>query len=135
MSEALKLTVDTGAVEVAVEDKGGVIGTFMFNPTDMDIVKRYDEIVKKLEDLTADEKFEDLLEISDQLKEYMDYLLGYNVSDALFAKCNPLSLTTNGDLYFEVVLDGIVGLIEKTMETRVKKKQARIKRATSKYHK
>ena len=45
--EEMKLTVDTGAVNIAVQDEadGSVIGSFKFIPTDMDIIRRYGKVV------------------------------------------------------------------------------------------
>jgi hypothetical protein len=43
-------------------------------------------------------------------------------------------LTANGDFYAENVLTGITNLIEKTMDTRLKAKRAKIAKATEKYH-
>lgn len=134
----LKLTVDTGAVIVPVFDKDNEeLGNFKFNPNDLNIVRRYEDVAKKFDaiEIKEDAGVDDVLKISDLVKEQMDYLLGYKVSDTLFGKCNPLTLTGNGDFYIENVLTGIAGLIEETSGKRLAKKQAKIKRATAKYHK
>lgn len=134
----LKLTVDTGAVTVPVFDKDNEeLGNFKFNPNDLDIVRRYEDVAKKFDaiEIKEDAGVDDVLKVSDLVKEQMDYLLGYKVSDTLFGKCNPLTLTGNGDFYIENVLIGIAGLIEETSGKRLAKKQAKIKRATAKYHK
>lgn len=133
-----KLTVDTGAITVPVYDKDNEeLGNFKFNPNDLDIVRRYEDVAKEFDsiEIKEDTGVEDVLKISDLVKDQVDYLLGYKVSDTLFGKCNPLTLTGNGDFYIENVLSGIAGLIEETSGKRLAKKQARIKRATAKYHK
>ena len=123
-----KLTVDTGAITVPVYDKDNEeLGNFKFNPNDLDIIRRYEDVAKQFGSIE--------IKISDLVKDQVDYLLGYKVSDTLFGKCNPLTLTGNGDFYIENVLSGIAGLIEETSGKRLAKKQARIKRATAKYHK
>ncbi|MCD8047114.1 MAG: hypothetical protein LUD80_00725 [Clostridiales bacterium] len=53
----------------------------------------------------------------------------------MFAKCNPLTLTADGDFYVENVLDGIAGLINSQTSQRVERKKAKIRKATAKYHK
>ncbi len=135
--EILTLHVDTGAQIINIDDKGEIIGQFRFNPTDLDIVKRYEKVVEKMSAITLPEEPDekDILAVSDEIKDSFDYLLNYKVSDGIFAKCNPLTPITNGDFYFENVMEGIANLIEKTMNQRIEKKRAKIQKATSKYHK
>lgn len=135
--EILTLHVDTGAQIINIDDKGEIIGQFRFNPTDLDIVKRYEKVVEKMSAITLPEEPDekDILAVSDEIKDSFDYLLNYKVSDGIFAKCNPLTPITNGDFYFENVMEGIANLIEKTMNQRIEKKRAKIQKATAKYHK
>lgn len=135
--EILTLHVDTGAQIINIDDKGEIIGQFRFNPTDLDIVKRYEKVVEKMSAITLPEEPDekDILAVSDEIKDSFDYLLNYKVYDGIFAKCNPLTPITNGDFYFENVMEGIANLIEKTMNQRIEKKRAKIQKATSKYHK
>ena len=134
--ENMKLSVDTGSVLIDIEDKGEAIGRFRFNPNDLDIVRRYDNVVKALEIIEVPENSDvnTLLSVSDEIKEQLDYLLNYKVSDEIFKKCNPLTLTADGDFFVEKVIEGIAALIESTTNQRIKKKKAKIKKATSKYH-
>ena len=94
-TEVLKLSVDTGSVLIDIDDKGEVIGRFRFNPNDLDIVKRYEQVSKEFEKIVLPEEpsYEEILSVSDRIREQMDYLLNYKVSDDIFAKCNPLTLT------------------------------------------
>ena len=134
--ENMKLSVDTGSVLIDIEDKWEAIGRFRFNPNDLDIVRRYDNVVKALESIEVPENSDvnTLLSVSDEIKEQLDYLLNYKVSDEIFKKCNPLTLTADGDFFVEKVIEGIAALIENTTNQRIKKKKAKIKKATSKYH-
>lgn len=135
--EKMTLSVDTGSVLIDLEDNGEVIGQFRFNPNDIDIVKRYEKVIGDLENITVSENpdSDEIFRLSDEIKKQFDYLLNYNVSSGIFAKCNPFTLTADGDFYFEKVMDGIAGLIEKTMDQRLAKKKAKISKATAKYHK
>lgn len=135
--KTLTLHVDTGAQIINIDDKGEIIGQFRFNPADLDIVKRYTKVVDALNalHLPAELTEDDFFAATDEIKKQFDYLLNYNVSDELFAKCNPLTPITNGDFYCENVLEGIAGIIENVMKQRIEKKRAKIQRATSKYHK
>lgn len=129
--EVMKLSVDTGSVLIDVDDKGEIIGQFRFNPSDMDIVRRYESVVDSLNAIKVsdDAGAEELLSVSDEIKKQFDFLLNYNVSDGIFAKCNPFSMTANGDFYFENVLDGIADIIESTTNRRIEKKKKKVKDA------
>lgn len=137
MKERMQLNVDTGSIIVDINDKGEVIGQIRFNPNDLDLARRYESVVDSLEKISLPENagVEDIFGVTDEIKRQIDYLLNANVSDEVFAKCNPLTLTANGDFYVESVMEGLAGLIEKTTSKRLAKKRAKIQKATSKYHK
>lgn len=135
---AEQIRIDTGSVDYEVIDKNGnVIGEFEFVPTDVGILNRYEKVI----DFFNSKKFSDsikeneLIEFSNEIKEQFDYLFNYPVSDGLFAKCDPLTVTANGDFFFEAAIDAIAKVIESTMKKRVDKKLAMVKKVTEKYHK
>lgn len=142
MAEILKLEVDTGASTIEIVDKDQEkIGEFKFNPADPGIVKRYENVVDFFNDvefgqnLTDDQKVEEIKKLIDAIADQFDYLLGYKVADSLFGTCSPLAVIANGDFYFENVLEGIGNLVSKTTNQRINKKLAKIKKATAKYSK
>lgn len=131
----IKLSVDTGSILIEIDDKGEPIGSFKFNPNDLDIVKRYEKVVESFESMSVPENADinDIFNVSDEIKKSFDYLLNYNVSEEIFKKCNPLTITQSGDFYCENVLAGIANLIECQTEQRIAKKKAKINKATAKY--
>lgn len=142
MAETMKLTVDTGAVQVDVEDKGGKkIGEFRFNPMDSNILLRYQKVVDFFnglsfeQELPEDQQLEEMNRLAASVREQFDYLFGCNVSDGLFANCGPLSATADGDFFFEEVLRKIAALLEKISKQRVDAKLAKVRKATAKYKK
>lgn len=136
--EKLTLKVDTGAVTVDVENENGKkIGEFEFIPTDTDIVNRYGSVVEFFNNVSFNENEgneEIVKKFSSQIREQFDHLFNYPVSDSIFSKCGPLTPVQNGDFFFEVVLDGIRGIIENVTNERVEKKMKKIRKATAKYH-
>lgn len=136
-NEVMNLSVDTGSILVNVDDNGEIIGQFRFNPNDPDIVKRYEKVIDVIKGITVEEDGDEkeIFRISDTIKEQFDYLLNYKVSEGIFGTCNPLTLLSNGDFYFENVMEGIGNLIETVADMRLKKKMTKIKKATAKYHK
>ena len=142
MSDTMKLRVETGAVTVDVEDeRGEVIGSFDFNPADSNILERFGAVADFFEHMQVDEnlpeeqQIDQITRLGREIAEQFDYLLGGPVSQGIFAKCGPLTVTKTGDFFFETVLTGIGSIIEQATKKRLDKKLARIKRATAKYSK
>ena len=136
--EELRRKVKTGALNVVLANEDDAeIGRFSFNPVDLNIIRRYEEVVANLEkmEVPEDATEKDILELSDRLEEQIDYLLNSKASKSIFAICNPLTLTENGDFFIENIIVEIADVIEQVTDQRIQKKQAKIKRATSKYHK
>ena len=86
MAETMKLTVDTGAITIElVDEKGREIGTFDFNPSDSNIIRRYKEVVEHFGEISQSIRDagglgeEEVGRISDEIAQQIDYLLGYNV--------------------------------------------------------
>lgn len=138
MAEAMKLRVETGAVNVEVEDeRGESLGSFRFNPADSNILKRYGAVVDFFNALSFDEAPDDeqqlrqMNELADDIAGQFDLLLGYDVSEGLFGRCGPLTVTKNGDFFFEQVLEGVGRLVEQVTKKRLDKKLARIKKAAA----
>lgn len=137
MGETLNLTVDTGNITICLEDtNGNEIGSFMFCPTDMNIINRWPESVKMLEKLTISEEptIEEIESITDAIKKSFDYLLATNASESVFGKLSPLTPVSNGDFFYEVVLEQVGKVIEKVLDKRVEQKRAKISKYTKKYN-
>ena len=136
--EEIRKKVKTGAVNVVLTNENDEeIGKFSFNPNDLNIIKRYDEVVKKLDsiELSEDAKEDEIFELTDEIEKQIDYLLNAKTAKGIFAECNPLTLTESGDFFVEIILEQIGDIVEQVTDKRIKKKQAKIKKATSKYHK
>lgn len=121
-----------------VDSNGEYLFTVPLNTTDLDIVRRYESVVEWLNNIQVDTNATDeestkaMLEISDQLKEQIDFMFGTKVSAEVF-RVNPFSPMENGDLYVYVALDNIAALIETKMNARIKKAEKRMKKHTDKY--
>ena len=128
--EELRRKVKTGALNVILTNEDDEeIGRFPFNPVDLNIVRRYEEVVANLEkmELPEDATEQDILELSDKLEGQIDYLLNSKASKSVFAICNPLTLTESGDFFIENIIVEIADIIEQVTDQRIKKKQAKIK--------
>lgn len=138
LESTFTLKVDTGKIVVPIEDADGErLGEMTFIPADTDILKRYGDVVEFFNQAKFSEQDlqEEIVAFSDKIREQMDYLFGYPVSESLFQKCGPLTVTSSGEFFFVNVLEGIVEIIEKITNERVEKKMAKVRKATAKYHK
>lgn len=135
---ARQITIDDRETIEITNGKGEVTGSFLFNPTDFDILKRYESVQKHFENLKIDEsgdQTESAFKISKEIKEQFDFLLNSDASESLFKNCNPLSPMQDGRMFFEYVFDTIAKFIEKELNTRLKKTKSRVDEYTAKYHK
>ena len=142
------IVVDDGYRLIRVQNSlGEEIGKFRFNPTDINMVNRYneiadqfEEIVKPLSDanITKDGEGADddsvvlLNEAEDKMIELMDYVLNCDSREAFFAKTH-LFTPTDGVFYCEKVLQSIEAFIKAKFEAETKKVNARVTKHTANY--
>lgn len=134
--ENYEIRVSTGKITVPIIDSDGeTVGKITFNPTDVDILKRYEAVIDALNAITVPDgaDADAIFTVSDELKRQVDFLLGYPVSDEIFGRCNPLTLTDTGDFYIDVVLAGIGDLLEQITKQRIERKKAKIRKAAAPY--
>lgn len=114
-----------------------VTGGFWWNPSDLDIVKRCEIAIEKLQkfELPKENGMDGIFAASDEMKKIFDDLLNSDASSELFKNCNPLSPCADGSLWCEYVMDVIVKFIESELDVRIKKANAKTRKYTEKYHK
>lgn len=130
---ARQIKLDTRELIEIVDSDGAVTGSFRWNPTDLDIVKRCEKAIEFFR--TLEIKNEDLNTVAEAIKDQLNYLLDSpNAAEELFS-CNPLTPRADGTYYFEYVFNTIVQFIESEMNVRIPKTSERIKKYTEKYEK
>lgn len=125
-----------------VNQDNELIGSFSFNPSDTNIIHRYEEVIdalNKLElDLASDTKEknmnESLKEIEAVVCEKINYLLGVDVSEKFFSVMGPFTPLASGQFFVENVLNAIGQAIQMETGERIKKINSKIRKHTSKYH-
>lgn len=125
------------------------LASFSFNPSDANIVHRYDDFIAGLDELVnkiADyekensnkskhEKAKAMLEaINKEIHEKVDTLVNAKVSKDIFSVMGALSPLPNGDYYFTFIVEQIGNKINNATGQRVKKMEMKIKKHTAKYH-
>ena len=134
-----KIVIDDGRKEFVIENKlGEELFRFSLNPSDTNIVKRYDEVAEdfaRLDDMVKEDNFiESLKEAEKFICEKLDFILGYPVSDKFFSLMGAFTPLANGKLYLEVVFETIGNVISSETGARVKKLTANLSKYTRKYH-
>lgn len=132
-----ELSIDDGSRCYRIRNLyGKEIGTVIINPADINISKRYEQVVKSFETLSAElEKYDDSRKVDEAeniIKEKLDYLLGDGVSEQFFRTLSPFTPLASGAFYAESVINGIAAVIEKEMDVRLKKVVTRVQKYTKK---
>lgn len=128
------LTLKTGDVNYAIRNEyGEEIGTIRFNPADMDIMRRCDEVERwfKNIDIPEEPTIDDFFNLTDKIKAQFDFLLNRNVSGEVFKICNPLTLTADGTYFYSNVLEAVMQIIADTVKERRAKSEQRIAEAVA----
>lgn len=141
-SSALQITVDDGYIHVPMYNlSGDRIGEFSFQPTDVDIVNRFNESMEKFDTVLApisEAKDGDtdsvavLNEARDRLYEICDHIFGDGAGTSLFGRMHPFS-PVNGKFYCEEVFDKLGQFIQAQFGEETKKVNARLKKYVGKY--
>lgn len=142
----MEIVVDDGRKRVPIKNTDGEeIGEFYFNPTDIGIINRFDEVEQDLRDATEplsnlpDDADEDttakaISEAEEKLYDAVDYLFGGNASEAFFGTVSPFS-PINGTFYCELVLEKVGDFISDQFGIENKKVESRTDKYTKKYSK
>lgn len=135
MAKQVKTSVKLEEYEF-LDTEGKHLFTIQLNATDLDIAKRYEDVVDFLNGITEQEMDTDkFFEMCEELKVKLDKLFNSNISTPIFSVMNPFTPLANGKLYIEEIIDKIGGIVEQELDARVKKVQSRMNKYTTKYHK
>lgn len=128
---------DRERIEIVNSD-GEVTGSFFWNPSDLDIVKRCEKVIdffNHMEIPEGKEGTDSLFAASDAIKQQFDYLISPGASETLFKHANPLSPREDGSFFAEYVLNQLIAFIEAELDVRLKRTTTKIKQYTEKYNK
>lgn len=142
-SENTVLKVATGAKRYSITDEmGDEIGSFKFNPTDANILKRYREVYESIDKLRdelpkdgGESNADTVVSFGDMISDRFDYLFGYHAASDIFACCGPLTVNDDGEVFFAVMLNAIAEIIENATESRISKMKTKIGKYSGKYRK
>lgn len=134
---------------VKIKDhEGKVLSEFSFNPSDVNIVDRYNKFLEGFEDLKNEiisyessaekddyeKSVEKLHMVNDKIHAKVNELLNADVSDSIFSVMGALSPLPSGDYYFTFIIEQIGKKINEATGARMKKIDMKISKHTGKYH-
>lgn len=127
--------IDDGLHDVIFKNnKGEAFAEFSFNPSDTGLLARYDAFIEFLDscNIEGEDVTKQITELEETLKTKFDEFINRPISEAVFKTYAPCTVFANGDMYIEVLVKHIGDIIEKETDNRLKKKVAKIKKATEK---
>jgi len=132
------IIIDDGRKDYTIKNKlGEELGRFSLNPSDTNILKRYNEVVEdfaRLDDIMNNEDVAKAFEEGEAfIAEKIDYILGYNVSADFFKVMGALTVLESGKLFAEAVIEAIGSVVSSETGARVKKLNAHLTKYTGKY--
>lgn len=135
---------------VRIKDHTGkILSEFSFNPSDANIVDRYEEFVNGFEALRDeivayeeaneksgdyDKEREKLYLINKKIHESINHLVNADVADNIFSVMGALSPLPSGDYYFTFIVEQIGQKIQNATGARMEKMDMKIRKHTAKYH-
>jgi len=92
------------------------------NVGDLQIKEHSHEEIEKTVEITK--------EIDAFIKNRVDFIFGYEVSEVVFGCASSVSVTRNGDYYFDSFLNSVLPLVEREYGIRLKATNERVKKYT-----
>lgn len=136
------VTIEDGLKTYDIANKAGKIyGSFSFDPSDMGIARRYNEVINFFENFNIDfsddtlaQNIEKIIELEDVIFEKFNSLFNADIAKDFFSITSPLTPLPSGKFFLESAIEAVGQAIEKETGERVKKMNNKIKKHTSKYH-
>ena len=141
MAQVINANISSGLLKFTFTDADGdVFAYFKMNPADINLAARCSEVAeyfeKRSNEVSNNTTVQEMAQYSEELKEKLDYLLGYKASETLFdGLMSPVTLLPNGELFAFVVLDKIASAVEPEIKKRKQKMQKAMSKYTDKYSK
>lgn len=115
---------DTGFKEYVINDDENK--KIRINVSDINILKRLEEVQKRIEEKTEKHKdndkqltTEEFLELDKIVREEINYAFGNDICTTAFGGMNAMSPVSNGKFLFEVFLESLIPVLQEDMKAAV----------------
>ena len=138
------IIIDDGSRVYNIRNKRGeTLGKFVFIPSDMNIMDRYQHAIEtfnKLQEKISNEpENSDIIKIKneceEEIKKEIDYLFRADASGTFFTITTPFTPLESGEFFVESVLNSVKLIIEKETGKRLEKAKSRANKYTERYYK
>lgn len=118
-----EIRINSGDVCYAiVNERGENVGEIRFNPNDLDIYRRAEEVeqwfTEQQEGGNHGNSYEDYVTFCDAIREKFNYMLNRQVDKEIFRVCSPLTMTENGSMFFIEALKAIIQIVKEEQQER-----------------
>ena len=142
MGNVIKINDGFKTYDIVNQDNK-LIGQFSFNPSDTNIIKRYNDAIEQFEKVFDEFKGmeedagteEIIVKLDEKTYELIDSIFNSDVASNFFRIMGPFSPLASGQFYVATVIEAIGQALEAEIGERVKKMRSKIDKHTSKYHK
>lgn len=129
---------NTGVIKFTFSDEDGeVFSSFKMNPTDVNLIKRAEEVSEYFGNMKIGENVspDELVKINEEIETKINYLLGYDAREEIFGEITATTVSTDGEIFAVVIFDFINEKIKPEIEKRNKKMKESMDKYTRKYEK
>lgn len=129
---------NTGRIKFEFKDEDGeVFSSFKMNPTDVNLLKRMEEVSdyfnNRKDDAPENASGEELQKFNKEIEDKINYLLGYDASKDIFGEITATTVSPDGDIFAFVVLETIAEELKPEMEKRQQSMANAAAKYTAKY--
>lgn len=133
------ITLNDGLKTYEIKNQNGeLLAKFSFNPTDSDLMTRYNSGIKNLElkenELMqkGEQTIEDVIEEDNYIKKTIDEIFNAPVSDSFFSIMGVRSLV-GGRFFFEFVIETLGKIIKEENQNQMSEMKKRIEKYGKRY--
>ena len=132
-----KIKIDDGRVPITIDnERDEELGVVYINPNDFNILDRLDKVKKNIADYKVDEKenitTDRVKELDKLMREQVDYLFDYNVTDMVFKNQHSLS-TLQGVTFVERLINALTPVIKQIVEKETENSAKRMSKYIAPY--
>ena len=136
MGKTINTQIDDGRLRFEIGNaEGEVFSSFRMNPTDVNMIKRCQEVAdffaNEAKDAPTGATPEEAAAFNAMIEEKFNYMLGYDASKSLFAELTATTLLPDGRIFALAVMD----IIGEAIKPELAKRKKAMQKYTAKYGK
>lgn len=136
MGKTINTQIDDGRLRFEISNsEGEVFSSFRMNPTDVNMIKRCQEVAEffnsEAKNAPTGAGPEEAAAFNGMIEEKFNYMLGYDASKSLFEELTATTLLPDGRIFALAVMD----IINEAIKPELEKRKKAMQKYTAKYTK